>query len=236
MSGTFYYEMLDWTTDDETPNPCYNNTRCKLLITSSHNASVDEGVASDGVWKASSSPWVANSRSIGELGENFKKFVSVPRTGSFLYNNILGGAGCVGIFYSESLFGSLNRLPNSVCAIPPEEKNACSILTPQITLNHGALSLNEINNHKVTESLMLSCDKKTSVILFVNEGTDGMALNGNRTLLSNLQINGSPANKGISLVVGPAGEVVQISSILQSVGDILPGDFQASAVAIMAMP
>lgn len=238
MFGTFYYDLLDWGTDDITPNPCYQNPRCRLLLTSSHNSTADR-YDSDGVWNAAQNPWVSDSETIGELGKSFKQYVGIPRSGSFSYANILGGSGCVGFFYTTARFGSgayPNRLPSSVCAIPPEEQNACNIVMPQINLDHGILEEGNLNNNKVSSALAVTCTKMTNILLYINEGDGGVQLRSDGSLYSNLLLNEQPAKNGIALQAGPSGAVVQISSVLRKVGDVSPGPFQGSAVAILALP
>ncbi|QQT84774.1 exotoxin [Serratia plymuthica] len=237
FTGMFYYDLIDWTTDDNTPNPCYKKPKCKIAITSSHNASFSD-YDSDGSWTGNKNPWVSDSEKIGILGQNFKQFVGIPRSGKIQYNNILGGSGCVGIFYSMNTLweSSVFRLPGSICAIPPDEKNACEIKTPQLTLDHGVLAPEQLNNHSVTDSLLLSCHQTTNIQLYISENTGGVMLLSDGSLFSNLKLNGQPANKGIVLQVGPNGTTVQVSSVLRAVGNVEAGIFQGSAVALLALP
>ncbi|HGM6822565.1 TPA: exotoxin [Serratia marcescens] len=234
--GVFYYEMLEWTTEDEKPNPCYNNLNCTIMITSSYNVSGFRD-DTDGYWSASNVSWVANSRTMGELGENFKRNVGLPRTGRFPYNRylIVGGA-CVGLFYRSDVAGSIKRMPGSICANPPEGNVSCDIETPNLTLNHGAVNLGELVGNTVYEPLRITCNKKTNVDVFISEGAAGVALNKEATLISNIKINGYPAGQGVRVVVEPTGEIVQVSSTLKSVGDISPGVFNAVAVAVLSIP
>lgn len=237
MTGTFYYDLLDWATNDSTPNPCYKKPKCKIAITSSHNTDLYDN-HSDGSWSGNKHPWVSDSETIGILGQNFKQFVGIPRSGSFTYNNILGGNGCVGVFYSMNTFWepSVYRLPGSICAIPPDETNACEIKTPQLTLDHGVLAPEQLNNHTVTDSLLLSCNQTTAIQLYIAENAGGVMLRSDGSLFSNLKLNGQPANKGIALSVGPTGTTVQVSSVLRAVGNIEAGVFEGSAVALLALP
>ncbi|KYQ99566.1 exotoxin [Serratia plymuthica] len=237
MFGEFYYELIDWTTDDNTPNPCYKKPKCKIAITSNHNTSFSDS-DSDGSWTGNRHPWVSDSETIGILGENFKQFVGIPRSGKFSYANIFGGNGCVGFFYSMNTIWENfpSRLPGSICAIPPEETNACEIKTPQLMLDHGVLAPEQLNNHTVTGSLLLSCSQTTNIQLYISEGTGGVMLRNDGSLFSNLKLNGQPANKGIVLQAGPTGTTVQVSSVLRAVGNIEAGIFQGSAVALLALP
>lgn len=128
------------------------------------------------------------------------------------------------------------RLPGSICAIPPEEKNTCEIKTPQLTLNHGVLAPEQLNNNTATDSLLLACNQKTNIQLYISEGTGGVMLRSDGSLFSNLKLNGQPASKGIALSVGPTGTSVQVSSVLRTVGNVEAGPFQGSAVALLALP
>ncbi|HAT4919954.1 TPA: exotoxin [Serratia marcescens] len=233
--GKFYYEMLEWTTDDNKPNPCYNNLNCTMMITSSYNASGYPS-DSDGYWEASKVSWVASSRTMGELGENFKRNVGLPRAGGFAYNRylIVGGA-CVGLFYRSDVVGVIKRMPGSICANPPEGNVSCDIVTPSLTLNHGVINIGEVEGNTASESLNITCNKKSNIQLFISEGVNGLALNETGTLRTNLKINGQPAGPGVDLVIEPTGRVVQVSSTLKSVGDISPGVFNASAVAVLSI-
>ncbi|CAI1904168.1 exotoxin [Serratia plymuthica] len=236
FSGRFYYEMIDWTTDDNTPNPCYKKSNCMLMITSSHNYMLSTN-DTDGFWKADKNPWVSNSETMGILGQNFKQFVGVPRSGNFPYASLTGARGCVSVFYTtRSVIGGLNRLPGSICAMPPDETNACEIKTPQLMLDHGVLAPEQLNNNTVTDSLLLSCHQTTEIELYISENTGGVMLRSDGSLFSNLKLNGQPANKGITLKVGPTGTTVQVSSVLRAVGNIEAGIFQGSAVALLALP
>jgi len=234
--GVFHYEMLDWTTDDDKPNPCYNNSDCRIMITSSYNKS-GFSTDADGYWLASKFPWVSSSRTMGELGESFRKNVGLPRVGAFNYNRylIVGGA-CVGLFYAKDSMSSITRMPGSICATPPEGDVSCDIETPNLTLNHGAINLGEVDGNTVYDSLKITCNKKTNVDVFISEGAIGVALNKEGTLISNIKVNGYPAGKGVRIVVEPTGEIVQVSSTLKSVGDISPGVFHAVAVAVLSIP
>ncbi|MGN7974975.1 MrpH family fimbial adhesin [Serratia sp. 22264] len=236
-SGTFDYELIDWFTNDNTPNPCYKKPKCKIAISSNHNPTLID-LYSDGSWTGNKNPWVSDSETIGILGQNFKQFVGIPRSGKIQYNNILGGSGCVGVFYSMNTLWepSAFRLPGSICAIPPDETNACEIKTPQLTLDHGVLAPEQLNNHSVTDSLLLSCHQTTNIQLYITENAGGIMLRSDGSLFSNLKLNGQPANKGIVLQVGPTGTTVQVSSVLRAVGNVEPGIFQGSAVALLALP
>ncbi|MGB8664879.1 MAG: exotoxin [Serratia inhibens] len=239
FSGTFYYDLLGWDVNDMTQNPCYQNSRCSIMITSSHNNATLTSEA-DGIWSANKYPWVLNSVTVGELGGNFKQYVGIPRSGKFDYFNAFGGSGCVGLFYNISgswgVPNTFKRFPSSICAIPPEEQNACNIVMPQINLNHGILEEDSIDNNKVSSALAVTCTKMTNILLYINAGDGGVQLRSDGSLYSNLLLNEQPAKNGIALQAGPSGAVVQISSVLRKVGDVPPGPFQGSAVAILALP
>ncbi|VEA61611.1 Uncharacterised protein [Serratia plymuthica] len=118
---------------------------------------------------------------------------------------------------------TFKRLPSSICAIPPEEQNACNIVMPQINLDHGILEEGNLNNNKVSIALAVTCTKMTNILLYINEGDGGVQLRSDGSLYSNLLLNGQSAKNGIVLQAAPSGAVVQISSVLRKVGDVSPG-------------
>ncbi|QJW53198.1 hypothetical protein HL670_00048 [Serratia plymuthica] len=152
--------------------------------------------------------------------------------GSFLIEHTGEGNGgeCVGFIAAatptDSAWGSVIMPPGS-CIYAPPGQDWCKIITPQITFNHGVLSLSDAAGHSRSARVDINCTVGTTVKLrLLNDSSYIDLKNGFR---SDIFIEGKPPAVSLRLNAGING--VNMSDKLA--GMIREGDFYGSSVLII---
>ena len=110
---------------------------------------------------------------------------------------------------------------------PPVIPASCKIYGP-ITLDHGSISLTDINGNISTSEVEIECSKESDVLLKIEN--NGVITLGNNSIKSTIDLNGMSGG-GVKInKVGPNGRYVKVSSTLASLGGVNGGEFNGSGV------
>lgn len=146
----------------------------------------------------------------------------------YISSDIAGSA-----YIGNSCNGSMTPPP----VTPPTPPLSCDI-DGSVNLAHGVLSNNSLEGNTKTIYSRVYCTRSATVRITVlsNQGGDIVKLRTDGSLLSQVKLNGVNGVSGITVPVpGPEGVNVQFSSTLITNGDVTPGDFSASAIAIVSI-
>lgn len=140
------------------------------------------------------------------------------------------GGECVGFLAAPAptgpAWGNVIMPPGS-CIYAPPGQDWCKIITPQITFNHGVLSLSDAAGHSRSARVDINCTVGTTVKLrLLNDSSYIDLKNG---LRSDIFIEGKPPAVSLRLNAGMNG--VNMSDKLA--GTIRAGDFYGSSVLII---
>jgi len=153
---------------------------------------------------------------------------------SFSINHTGEGNGgeCVGFLaaatFESSSWGSAMMPPGSCIYAPPGE-NWCKMITPEITLNHGVLSLDEAAGHRRSTLVDIKCTVGTTVKLRLMNNESYIDLKNG--LRSNIFIEGRTPAPAVKLNLQAGNNMVNVSD--QLTGVITPGSFYGSGVLII---
>lgn len=110
---------------------------------------------------------------------------------------------------------------------PPVIPASCKIHGP-ITLDHGSISIADINGDISTSEVKIECSKESDVSLKIEN--NGVITLGNNSIKSNVYLNGVSGGSVKINKVGPNGQYVKVSSTLASLGGVNSGNFNGSSV------
>ncbi|MFJ3264866.1 adhesin [Serratia liquefaciens] len=236
-NADYEYVIASWDDDDLTPNPCFGVKTCAISGSHRHNAEGTAGVRFDGL-SSSSEPGILYARTVGELGRIYKQRYPFPRIGKTHHGGPAVTQECVGIFYQNwAQDGAYRLMPGSVCGIAPPPIGICSIIDEHLILEHGVLSVSELSGNMSSGSLRVVCSMPTDVVLYIKTESNGLLyIDPKRTIYSKLKVNGMAGNSGYKFTAGSGGVSVPITSELNYVGSVEPGEFSSQTVAILALP
>jgi|GEM_PF-3271627 hypothetical protein len=120
------------------------------------------------------------------------------------------------------------------CITPTDPGNQCDI-EGQAVIDHGTLSDESVDGHRATQTLRVSCAKPTSAMVYLqnNNGSGKIKLRPDGSLYSSLAVNGNNGVNGTQVTIPSGGANIVFDSTLSKVGDLAPGPFEGSAVAIV---
>lgn len=143
------------------------------------------------------------------------------------------GGECVGFIaskYANNVPWSGAILPPGSCIKAPPGKDWCNIVTPQITLDHGELLLNEAEGHSRSAQVNINCTSGTTVKLRLLNNLPYIDLK--KGFRSDIFIDGKPP--AVELQLQGGDNLVNISDKLTGAVNI--GAFYGSSVLIMEPP
>jgi hypothetical protein len=194
-------------------------------------------------------PIEVHGSTVGELERNVVKQVGLPfnTTESFHvrdgHENPTDYCATLVYIIGSEQNGNYRQLDDSsLCADLPPKNVTCKITPDTINIGHGALSSGEVDGHKASETVQISCTEEaavtfnfaeTSIPLIAGEGSKRGLQASNIT--SSLQINGidiKSAEYKFNGLIDSVGLPLSISSILHSSGISEPGSYSGSEVFI----
>jgi len=239
----FTYNIFAWDESDETPNPCYKDTGCRIWI----GVTIDKAGSSNNVaaayWSAAntSNRWISNAATMGELGAAFKTNAGLPQTGTIQRSAasyiVAKVKNCVGIFYKND-FASIGYysggelMPNSICGEAPTPYGRCSFVEDSINLDHGTVARSQLDGHEVSINVTMSCDYESTVGIYVLSG-DNLPLRDDGSLYSEIYINNVLGTDGLSMSATAGEHSLTFKSKLRTNGTVAAGEFSASTVAVI---
>ncbi|RKT89776.1 hypothetical protein BJ925_0031 [Rahnella aquatilis] len=169
----------------------------------------------------------------------------IPRTGLILNWVSLNAIKqrCINLYISSDISGSAylgntcNGTMNPPPVDPPSPPLSCDI-DGTINLVHGILNSNAIDGNSKAMSSRVYCTGPATVRItaLANQGGDVVKLRSDGSLSSQLKVNGINGSNGVIMYVpGTGGVNVQFSSTLIANGNISPGDFTGSALALVTI-
>lgn len=150
---------------------------------------------------------------------------------------------CINLYISSDIAGSAylgnscNGTMTPPPVSPPTPPLSCDI-DGTVNLAHGILNNNVLDGNTKAMYSRVHCTRSATVKITVisNLGGDIVKLRTDGSLLSQLKVNGVNGVSGVTVPVpGPGGVNVQFSSTLITSGDVSPGDFSGSAVALVSI-
>lgn len=150
---------------------------------------------------------------------------------------------CLNLYISSDISGSAylgntcNGTMNPPPVDPPSPPLSCDI-KGSINLPHGILNSNAIDGSSKAMSSLVYCTGPATVRItaLANQGGDIVKLRSDGSLSSQLKVNGINGSDGVIIYVpGTAGVNVQFSSTLILNGNVSPGDFTGSALALVTI-
>lgn len=164
---------------------------------------------------------------LGELA--MKSYNSGAAAETYEYHGGEGNGGeCLGYVYGDTdQPWSTAIFPPGTCVYAPPGQDWCSLESPALVLDHGAISLTDASGHTATDRLQIQCSAGMTVRLSLVGHTDGRLGIGDEGA-SQLSTSGGALGEPISLVGGENS--VDITSTLQGVP---VGSWVASGVLML---
>lgn len=180
--------------------------------------------------KAGSSP------TLGELGSQWLiRYGTVgSKTIPFSYRPYFWQV-CFAFNRVPSSAGNSNQLEHRTCTIIPEVPVSCNVSSDTLELQHGTLSLAELNSasaqKSVTKSFTINCSRTVSAQFNLLQSeinfTDGL-----KSTLS-MKYNGININSGNTVSMSTSNKNVDITSTLSAKGNIPPNAYSGSTALII---
>lgn len=241
-NAKYWWTIEYWDTVDATPNPCYRTSpQCTVFIGHRHS---DGGEAGPGVSDGNEYlDGIQGLATVGDVGREFQKKYSLPRSGT---QNHVGPAvtqECVGMYYKTSTgtadsWGSL-MMPSSLCGIVPPPVGKCEFTETSIELTHGQVQLKDIEGHQARQTGYIRCTEEMDVMVYLagSAGNGMVNLRNDGSLQTRLTIGGVSGSTGVRIHALPSIKMpLEFMSTLTKVGTVEAGDFFGSATAILTMP
>jgi hypothetical protein len=236
--ATYEYTIEAWDEDIDIPNPCYRNVYCEVGISHRHNDKGEPGPRSVEVYRL---PLASQWKTVGELGKEYKTYRPLPYSGVLWHESGWGDkltTECVAIYYSVNL-GPRTMMPGSICGVAPPPAGICGFTNmANITLDHGPVSASS-RHDPISVNIGVSCSQSSKLKLYVKTAYNGrLDLRGPGSgVYSILRLNGVLADQGLDLpAVGPAGVNISLSSTLFTNSSSAAGNYEGSAIVILAVP
>jgi len=122
--------------------------------------------------------------------------------------------------------------------VTPEPPPVSCSIDGNIDLPHGILNADEVSGNVKTVATRVTCNRQATVKVTAraNSGGDVVNLRSNGSLRSQLKVNNANGSVGSTFTVpGTSGTSVNISSTLVTSGDVAPGTFSGSGVAVLSI-
>ncbi len=246
---TYDFVIQQWDKDDATPNPCYNQSQCYIMISHRHTEN-GLGGAFLTAW-SSKIPCVASSKTIGELGQcvaqqpsnvagndgNFPPGIQLmlPFTGNAHHVGDTITQECVGLFWGHTADYGSAPLPGSVCGIAPPPIGACG-MPDEITLDHGDLPKREVDGNIKTKQITIDCNQKVAAKFYLQGLKNGKLPMDDSALVSTISLNDTALDEnGLGIDLQTGNNLVNISSTLSVSGDVSGGSHTGQGILILAL-
>ncbi len=241
--SVYHYTVESWEDETSQANPCFGGSGCTLWIAHRHDESGNPGTTYNAKLDSNTAPEMTKVRTVGELGQIYKRYWSLPLSGTLEHTGSKVPNECVGIFYRVAVppvgLAYAQLLPGSICGVAPPPAGVCGFTDlSDIVLDHGTINLDESSSSRVEKSIEVQCSVASNLKLVIATGEQGkLVLSGGEGagFYSSLTLDGMYANDGVVLSnVGPAGRrVTLVSNLHAGTGS---GVFTGSAVMILAIP
>lgn len=244
----YTFEIGDWDTNDPTPNPCFNLSKCTIFISHKHRADGSSGYHIDKAWDSKYHDFILTAPTMGELGKGIKQIFSFPYTSTTRHSSVkVTWQECVGIFYAPgknlgeyssaaqlSKFQHYSLLPNSICGSAPPPSGSCDFEQPELNLDHGILNNQQLEGNEVSNDVNIRCTTSQNLSIYIFSA-DKIPLRDDGSLYSTLYINDKTlGSAGFALEVTDRA-TVSIKSVLHTQGRVSGGTFSGSTVLLLTV-
>ncbi|MCC8466434.1 MrpH family fimbial adhesin [Photorhabdus bodei] len=231
-------QVVDWTENDTDLNPCYESVFCYVGPDVKYrDKPVYPGMYGSCVLD-NHCLRISQFKTRKEVAREYKKAFPLPYRAEFLLRS--PEADCIGLFYIRHQpnphSSDAQQWPGSVCGKVPSVKQSCSLYLPSV-IDHGNLGQENLNGNKKTITGNVQCALPANLTLYTKSSTGEkfIYLNPEKTLYSDVDINGSNAWTGVPITVsGNNLYSFSFSSRLQSLGKVGAGAYSGDVIVIMA--
>lgn len=260
--ATFHYfsqgVLVSADFNDPTPNPCVNYS-CVLNIGVFTNSSSQPYYPSTttGLGQMTSSlyPGIINSKTMGELyhyiffqntaykigmvvgGNSSYAYCDPTMKNDCIYKNQMEAYShaCYFLLYSQNTHNSYQPMPNQSCIGPTPPNNECTVDTGSVTLDHGELLADAVNENKKRQKVNISCTypANAKIAFYSKDANDNIALKSDGSLYSTVTIDGISGSVGKIISIPKGGTTVDLESTLHTVGDVVEGVFSGTGILVI---
>ncbi|MER2471107.1 MrpH family fimbial adhesin [Photorhabdus laumondii] len=229
-------EINSWDENDTDPNPCHGSSVCYVGpdvryiqgLPGMYGSCIDERHCIE----------ISGLATKKEVADAYKKNFPLPYRADFRL--IHDNASCIGLFFIKHQpvmgYSDAQQWPGSNCGKLPPANQSCNIFLPPV-IDHGNLGQENLNGNKKTITGNVQCTLPANLTLYTKSSTGEkfIYLNPEKTLYSDVDINGSNAWNGVPITVsGNNLYSFSFSSRLQSLGKVGAGAYSGDVIVIMA--
>ncbi|WP_072015132.1 MrfJ [Morganella morganii] len=245
----YEYTIASWSRPPEgTVNPCF-----QLGLTSSCYANIDHRHTDDGRGGDNTKDTTFRSRC---KKQNLSKLKDGREVYDYIYDNCFQGLPysgktyhrgdkirneCVTLFLSASSSSNYGYMyPGAICGVAPPPGGICSfnIDSPNVTLDHGRITDDQIDGNEASKNITISCSKNMIVRIYSVSGKDSK-LKLKTNLYSKLTLDDhlmSYASGGVPInIIADYPKDVLLKSTLETTGLVESGIFNGSLSIIMTI-
>ncbi|NHB95408.1 hypothetical protein [Photorhabdus stackebrandtii] len=230
-------QIVDWTENDTDRNPCYESVPCFVGPDVKYrDAPVYPGMYGSCILSRHCLE-ISKIKTRKEVAKEYKKAFPLPYRAKFLLRS--SEADCIGLFYIQHRPNPSDsdaiQWPGSVCGKVPSVKQSCSLYLPSV-IDHGDLGQENLNGNKKTITGNVQCTLSADLTLYAKSSTGEkfIYLDPEKTLYSDVDINGSNAWNGVPITVsGNNPYLFSFSSTLQSLGKVDAGAYSGDVIVII---
>lgn len=216
-------KIISADVNDSTPNPCYGNDTCSVMVRFYRN---DGGTG--GGYKYNR---MDKFKTVGEIGAELYRIGAVGK--EELIGNASTSIKCIYFGYQSSW--GIGAMPGSPCRAPIINSSQCYFDKGSANIDYGVVSADRLNGLIAQTVLYASCTQDIRVkIISAEESMGTVNLRPDGSLKAKITVNGAPLSNGYTFTATPAGTALNIQSELIALGDIPPGDFYGSTVVVIS--
>lgn len=227
-ASTLKYKIASADVNDPTPNPCYQKG-CLMAVTWFHSggSSFSQRYGPGG--------FVSDSKTLGEIGAALYRMGDV---GKEMRSDVYGTSlSCIYFGYKmDGISGGFLRFPGQSCHQVSVDPAQCYFETGSANINYGVVRADRVNGQIAQTVIHASCTQDIRVKVISAQASGSMVnLRPDGRLKAKITINDAPMSNGYTFTATPAGTALNIKSELIASGEILPGDFNGSAVIVITL-
>lgn len=240
----YHFVMEYWQANSQYPNACSfafpGSPNCYIHINHLHSGK-DMGGAPD------RAPWRCNKNIANLPNEaavvNFlvnECDLHFPFVGYSQHAGAITTDECIGFFLTTSPGGGYGKLVyNGVCGIAPPPEGKCAFKTDKLTLSHGMLDPDQVNNNQVSEYFTVTCNQDMQVKITSSQANSNnyLKLTNDGSISSYITLNNASAASG-AIVYARKNEytLVNITSTLKTSGSPSLGNFSGTTTLVLSIP
>lgn len=238
----YHFVMEYWNASTSAPNPCAvalpGSNKCYIQINHLHEGRDTGGTASRAPWRCRENiAHLPNEQSVVNYLVN-RCGLYFPYTGYSQHAGSIKTDECIGFFLTKSEGGGKGKLVrNGVCGIAPPPEGKCAFSNSNLTLNHGMLDIDQVNDNIVEEQFTFTCNTNMQVRVSSSHIDDYLSLTPDGSIRSYLTLNNTPAPRGLIIyAIKNQYMTVNIKSKLKTFGTPSFGNFSGTTTFVLSIP